>query len=97
MEKGLYLVDWMADERGLYRVPMLIHAQEGAFLCMSWPDDGTLADWGVPVGKLDDEGFEYWRAFHEVTREVFEELHERKVWVNMALVRSMRPLRLVGA
>lgn len=42
MEKGLYLVDWMADDRGLYRVPMEIHAQEGAFLVMAWPEDRTL-------------------------------------------------------
>lgn len=93
MEQGLYLVDWMADSKGRFRVPLNVHAMDGAFLCVSWPADGTLADWGVPVGKLDQDGRDYWREFHQVTCDVFDELMERRTWINTALVRSMRPLR----
>lgn len=90
MEKGLYLVDWMADDRGLYRVPMEIHAQEGAFLVMAWPEDRTLEDWGVCEGLDPVERSHWWGAFHRCTAGVFEDLLTARVWVNVALVRSLR-------
>lgn len=90
MEKGLYLVDWMADERGLYRVPMRIHAQEGAFLVMSWPEDRTLEHWGVPDAVTPRERSDWWGAFHRCTAGVLEDAETAHVWVNSALVRSLR-------
>lgn len=90
MEKGLYLVDWMADERGMYRVPMRIHAQDGAFLVMAWPRHGVLENWGIGDGLTPDERSEWWGEFHAITGGVLEDLETRAVWVNVALVRSLR-------
>lgn len=90
MEKGLYLVDWMADERGMYRVPMFIHAQEGAFLVVAWPEDRVLEHWGICDGLTPAECSEWWGEFHACTAGVLEDAETAHVWVNAALVRSLR-------
>lgn len=90
MEKGLYLVDWMADERGLYRVPMYVHAIEGAFLVVSWPEDRTLDYWCFPDPVTRKERSDWWGAFHRCTAGVLEDVETAHVWVNAALVRSLR-------
>lgn len=90
MDKGLYLVDWMADDRGLYRVPMRVHAHEGAFLVVSWPEDRVLSAWGVGEDMTPRERSDWWGAFHRCTAGVLEDAETAHVWVNTALVRSLR-------
>ena len=90
MENGLYMVDWMNDDKGSFRVPMNVHAQEGSFLVMSWPEDRTLEHWDVPPEVTPRARSEWWGAFHRCTAGVFEDLETRLVFVNVALVRSLR-------
>jgi len=90
MEKGLYLVDWMDDNKGLFRMPLNVHVLEGAFLVVSWPADAVLDGWGVPIGGAEPYDPHYWGAFHRLTGDVLEDVGTSPVWVNSALVRSLR-------